>query len=190
MDGRSSLKAWTKEIRPPTSTRASLLRRTPSPPRGKRWVPRLTWAEKDFRMASHLDRRFPGLDDRPVTIIDAGNDRVVTVVHQAGRGKGSGAAVEVQFGTSTRSRPARSSSSGTTSTPPRPSQPWACRVSGPFRSPVASEVAWGDGAPSVAPRSWTGLRRAVFWRRTPAIAGFEKPGVGLLTRQLLRNPVS
>jgi len=36
---------------------------------------------------------------RPVTIIDAGNDRVVTVVYQAGRGKESGAAVDVQFGT-------------------------------------------------------------------------------------------
>src|SRR4051794_36950758 len=35
---------------------------------------------------------------RPVKIIDAGNDRVVTVVHQSAIGKGSGAAVELQFG--------------------------------------------------------------------------------------------
>jgi ketosteroid isomerase-like protein len=35
---------------------------------------------------------------KPVTIIDAGNDRVVTVVDQAGRGKGSGAVVELRFG--------------------------------------------------------------------------------------------
>jgi ketosteroid isomerase-like protein len=46
-----------------------------------------TWTE-DF-----LDWRIS-----PVEIIDAGNDRVVTVVDQSARGRGSGAAVELRFG--------------------------------------------------------------------------------------------
>ena len=64
MDGRSSLKAWIRAIRPPSSTRAYLLPRTPSPPRGKRSVPGLRRPRRICRMASYLDRRFPGLEDQ------------------------------------------------------------------------------------------------------------------------------